>query len=119
MASLGLKLEQNVQPNNAQPGLGAIDPRRPYVALDYAPGTTFPSYVNVQGNSVPVGFINYLPHSAQSNYHCAQYARGKAVQRRPLVADLLHLLQGHHQRAAVPQRGRRQWQRELARAGFL
>ena len=22
-----------------------------------------------QGNSVPVGFINYLPHSAQSNYH--------------------------------------------------
>ena len=30
---------------------------------------TFPSYVNVVGNSVPVGFINYLPHSAQSNYH--------------------------------------------------
>jgi hypothetical protein len=25
--------------------------------------------VNVVGNSVPVGFINYLPHSAQSNYH--------------------------------------------------
>ena len=69
MASLGLKLEQNVQPNNAQPGLGAIDPRRPYIALDYAPGTTFPSYVNVAGSSVPVGFINYLPHSAQSNYH--------------------------------------------------
>jgi hypothetical protein len=69
MATLGLKLEQNVQPNNAQPGLGAIDPRRPYIALDYAPGTTFPSYVNVVGSSVPVGFINYLPHSAQSNYH--------------------------------------------------
>ena len=69
MASLGLKLEQNVQPNNSQPGLGAVNPRRPYVALDYAPGTTFPSYVNVQGSSVPVGFINYLPHSAQSNYH--------------------------------------------------
>src|SRR5947209_14262167 len=28
-SSLGLKLEQNVQPNNAQPGIGAIDPRRP------------------------------------------------------------------------------------------
>lgn len=69
MASLGLKLEQNVQPNNAQPGLGAIDPRRPYVALDYAPGTMFPSYVNVVGTSVNVGFINYLPHAAQSNYH--------------------------------------------------
>ena len=69
MASLGLKLEQNVQPNNALPGLGAVDPRRPFAALTYAPGTHFPSYVTVQGNSVPVGFINYLPHSAQSNYH--------------------------------------------------
>src|SRR5215471_10168706 len=69
MASLGLKLEQNVQPNNAKPGLGAVDPRRPYAALQYAPGTQFPSYVTVVGNSVPVGFINYLPHSAQSNYH--------------------------------------------------
>jgi hypothetical protein len=68
MASLGLKLEQNVQPNNSQPGLGAVDPRRPYAALTYAPGTKFPSYVSVAGDRVPVGFINYLPHSAQSNY---------------------------------------------------
>jgi hypothetical protein len=28
----------------------------------------FPYYLNVTGNTVPVGFINYLPHSAQSNY---------------------------------------------------
>ena len=69
MASAGLKLEQNVQPNNAQPGLGAVDPRRPYQGLVYASGTQFPSYVSVVGDSVPVGFINYLPHSAQSNYH--------------------------------------------------
>jgi hypothetical protein len=68
LASLGLKLEQNVQPNNAQPGLGAVDPRRPYAALQYASGTQFPNYVSVVGNTVPVGFINYLPHSAQSNY---------------------------------------------------
>ncbi len=69
LATLGLKLEQNVQPNNAQPGAGAIDPRRPYLGVQYAPGTQFPSYLNVVGNSVPVGFINFLPHSAQSNYH--------------------------------------------------
>ena len=69
LSSLGLKLEQNVQPNNALPGLGAVDPRRPYAALQYAPGTQFPPYVTVVGNSVPVGFINYLPHAAQSNYH--------------------------------------------------
>jgi hypothetical protein len=69
LASLGLKLEQNVQPNNAQPGIGAIDPRRPYAGVVYAPGTKFPSYISVVGDSAPVGFINFLPHSAQSNYH--------------------------------------------------
>jgi hypothetical protein len=74
LATLGLKLQQNVQPNNAQPGAGAIDPRRPYLGVQYAPGTVFPDYVSVVGNSVPVGFINYLPNSAQSNYH-ALFAR--------------------------------------------
>jgi hypothetical protein len=70
LASLGLKLEQNVQPNNALPSIDSnIDARRPYAGVTYAPGTVFPSYITVQGNSVPVGFINYLPHSAQSNYH--------------------------------------------------
>ncbi len=69
LATLGLKLEQNVQPNNAQPGAGAIDPRRPYLGVQYASGTQFPAYLNVIGNSVPAGFINFLPHSAQSNYH--------------------------------------------------
>lgn len=69
MASMGLKLEQNVQPNNALPGSGAVDPRRPFKGVEYAPGTQFPSYLTVVGNTVPVGFINYLPHAAQSNYH--------------------------------------------------
>lgn len=69
VGTLGIKLEQNVQPNNAQPGLGAVDPRRPYLGVQYAPGTQFPPYITVVGNSVPMGFINYLPHSAQSNYH--------------------------------------------------
>jgi hypothetical protein len=74
LATLGLKLEQNVQPNNANPGAGAVDPRRPYLGVEYAPGTPFPSYITVVGNSVPVGQINYLPHSAQSNYH-SMFAR--------------------------------------------
>lgn len=69
LASNGIKLEQNVQPNNAMPGTGAVDPRRPYAGLEYAPGAVFPDYISVSGNKVPVGFINYLPHSAQSNYH--------------------------------------------------
>lgn len=61
-------LEQNVQPNNAQPGLGAVDPRRPFAALTFAANTTFPSYVTVQGDRVPVGQVNYFPHSAKSEY---------------------------------------------------
>jgi hypothetical protein len=69
LGTVGIKLEQNVQPNNARPGPGAVDPRRPYKGLKFAPGTKFPDYVVVQGNSVPAGFINYLPRSAQSNYH--------------------------------------------------
>ncbi len=69
LGTMGIKLEQNVQPNNARPGPGAVDPRRPYKGLKFAPGTKFPDYVVVKGDSVPAGFINYLPHSAQSNYH--------------------------------------------------
>jgi hypothetical protein len=74
IGTLGLKLEQNVQPNNAQPGLGAVDPRRPFAGVVYAAGTKFPDYLTVVGNSVPIGLINYLPHSAQSNYH-SMYVR--------------------------------------------
>lgn len=65
----GLKLEQNVQPNNAQPGAGAVAPRRPYRFLQFAEGTTFPDYLTVAGNSVPVGFINYYARSASADYH--------------------------------------------------
>jgi len=62
-------LEQNQQPNNARAGVGAVDPRRPYAALQFAPGTTFPDYVVVQGNRVPVGFINYYTRTAEAKYH--------------------------------------------------
>jgi hypothetical protein len=47
---------------------GAVDPRRPFAALTFAPGTTFPDYVTVQGTRVPVGQVNYFPHTAESEY---------------------------------------------------
>ncbi len=71
-------LEQNVQPNNANPGAGAVNPRRPYAALEFAAGTVFPDYVVVQGDRVPVGFINFLSKTAESRYH----ALVTRVQRR-------------------------------------
>jgi len=94
LATLGLKLEQNVQPNNSQPGTGAVDPRRPYYGVTYAPGTQFPSYVTVVGNTVPVGFINFLPHSAQSNYH-SLFARVE----KPFAGGLSWLLSYSYSKA--------------------
>jgi hypothetical protein len=46
------------------------------VGAIFAPGTVFPSYINVQGNSVGGGTIAILPNSAQSNYH-SLYIRGE------------------------------------------
>src|SRR5262249_50542169 len=65
----GIKLQQNVQPNNAQPGAGAVDPRRPYAGLVFDPGMVFPSYIKLTSDSVPVTQVNFYAHSAQSNYH--------------------------------------------------
>jgi hypothetical protein len=69
LATLGVKLQQNVQPNNSQPGSAAVDPRRPFAGLVYDAGVTFPSYITVQGSSVPVQQVNVYQMSAQSNYH--------------------------------------------------
>jgi hypothetical protein len=75
----GRYLEQNVQPNNAQPGAGAVDPRRPYAGMTFAPGTTFPDYVSVVGDSVPVGFINYLSKTAESEYDALSRCGSRGV----------------------------------------
>jgi hypothetical protein len=74
--TLGLKLQQNVQLSNALPGSTAVAGRRPYVGAVFAPGTVFPSYIHVQGNSVAAGTIGVLPNEAQGNYH-ALYVRGE------------------------------------------
>jgi hypothetical protein len=76
LGTLGLKLQQNVQVSNALPGSTAVAGRRPYVGAVFAPGTVFPSYINVQGSSVGGGTIAILPNSAQSNYH-SLYIRGE------------------------------------------
>ncbi len=69
LGTFGIKLQQNVQPNNSQPGSAAVDPRRPYGAVILDPGLQFPSYVNVTSSSVPVTQLNMYALSAQSNYH--------------------------------------------------
>jgi hypothetical protein len=74
--TLGIKLQQNVQLSNTLPGPTAASTRRPYLGAVFAPGTVFPSYLTVTGNSVGGSTIATLPNEAQSNYH-ALYARGE------------------------------------------
>jgi hypothetical protein len=81
LGTRGRFLEQNVQPNNAQPGSGAVDPRRPYAGMIFAPGTVFPDYVTVVGDSVPVGFINYLSKTAESRYDALALRLEKRLSR--------------------------------------
>jgi hypothetical protein len=74
--TLGIKLQQNVQVSNTLPGPTAASTRKPYLGAVFAPGTVFPSYLTVTGNSVLGGTIALLPNEAQSNYH-ALYVRGE------------------------------------------
>ena len=77
LGTLGIKLQQNVQVSNALPGAAAtVNQRRPYVGAVFAPGTVFPSYINVQGTSVGSTLLATLPNVAQSNYH-SLYIRGE------------------------------------------
>jgi hypothetical protein len=74
--TLGIKLQQNVQLSNTLPGPTAASTRKPYLGAVFAPGTVFPSYITITGNSVTGGTIATLPNEAQSNYH-ALYVRGE------------------------------------------
>ena len=108
LASLGLKLEQNVQPNNAQPGLGAIDPRRPFGGVVYADGTKFPDYVSV-GRKHRAGRFHQLSAALGAvQLSCASCPARETLHQKFLVPEFVYLLQGHHERPAVPECGRRQ-----------
>lgn len=69
LMTLGIKLQQNVQPNNALPGPGSVDSRRPYAGVIFHPSMVFPSYITPISNTVPVTQVNMYANSAQSNYH--------------------------------------------------
>jgi hypothetical protein len=69
LGTFGIKLQQNVQPNNAMPGAGAVNPRRPYAGLVFHPSMVFPSWVQPISNTVPLTQTNMYALSAQSNYH--------------------------------------------------
>jgi hypothetical protein len=80
----GFHLQRSHLINNAQPGAGLIQPRRPFPRISFVPNTVFPSTVNVAPNftTFPVSTVNMLENTAQSWYDAGyvnlrrRYARG-------------------------------------------
>jgi hypothetical protein len=54
--------------NNAPPGPGLIQPRRPYQTATFVDGTVFPSGITVASSTFPVSSINLLQNTAKSWY---------------------------------------------------
>jgi hypothetical protein len=54
--------------NNAQPGAGLIQPRRPHPKVSFVANTVFPSNITVASSTFPVSTINLLENTSQSWY---------------------------------------------------
>ncbi|HEY1984908.1 MAG TPA: carboxypeptidase regulatory-like domain-containing protein [Terracidiphilus sp.] len=64
----GFHLQRAHLINNAQPGAGLIQPRRPHPKISFVPNTVFPANVTVVSTTFPVSTINLLENTAQSWY---------------------------------------------------
>jgi Carboxypeptidase regulatory-like domain len=67
----GLHLQRAHLINNALPGPGLVQPRRPYGSAVFVPGTVFPEGVTVVSNTIPVSTVNWLENTARSWYDAA------------------------------------------------
>jgi hypothetical protein len=68
LGSGGFHLQRSHLINNAQPGPGLIQKRRPFKNITFVDNTTFPSNVTVVSSTFPVSTINLLENTAQSWY---------------------------------------------------
>ncbi len=64
----GFHLQRSHLINNAQPGPGLIQPRRPHPKISFVPNSVFPSSVTVADTTFPVSTINLLENTSQSWY---------------------------------------------------
>jgi len=78
----GFHLQRSHLINNAQPGAGLIQPRRPHPKIRFVENTEFPSNVTVSSSTFPVSTINLLENTSQSWYDAGyvnvrrRFARG-------------------------------------------
>jgi Carboxypeptidase regulatory-like domain len=68
LGSGGFHLQRSHLINNAQPGPGLIQPRRPFPKISFVNNTVFPSNVTVSSTTFPVSTINLLENTSQSWY---------------------------------------------------
>lgn len=64
----GFHLQRAHLINNALPGPGLIQPRRPYHSASFIDGTVLPTNVTVVNTTVPISSINLLENTARSWY---------------------------------------------------
>lgn len=64
----GFHLQRAHLINNAQPGPGLIQPRRPFPKISFVANTVFPSTLAVASTTFPATTINLLENSSQSWY---------------------------------------------------
>jgi hypothetical protein len=78
----GWHLQRSHLINNALPGAGLIQPRRPFPKISFVPNSVFPSTTTVTSTTFPVSTINLLENTSQSWYDAGyvnvrrRYARG-------------------------------------------
>ena len=68
LGSRGFHLQRAHLINNAQPGPGLIQPRRPHTKISFVPNTVLPPNTPVVSTTFGVSTINLLENSAQSWY---------------------------------------------------
>ena len=64
----GFHLQRSHLINNAEPGAGLIQPRRPHPKINFVANTVFPSDITVSSSTFPVSTINLLENTSQSWY---------------------------------------------------
>ncbi len=68
LGSGGFHLQRAHLINNALPGPGLIQPRRPFKTISFVPNTELPANITVKSTTFGVSTINLLENSAQSWY---------------------------------------------------
>ncbi len=68
MGAGGYHLQRAHLINNAQPGPGLIQPRRPYPKIGFVANSVFPANVTVASTTFPVSTMNLLENTARSWY---------------------------------------------------